>query len=155
MKDYSKGMEVAQDAGVRIFKLFKEKVCADVNLKRVIAVRESSMRVIDDMIAEDIVFQLTTFLSACDPKVHSEQTYMYFGHTPVNNFWNILKLAVKLFPGLPKSWQRKIDVEWYEHKGEYETVHITRHLCPHYRFDGDMRQHINFLTGENDSSEDI
>jgi hypothetical protein len=138
----------------RVCKLVKERVHSDVSLKRVVAFRECDIKVIDNMVSEDLIFQLRTFLTASDPKTEVIFSNMYCGATPVQTCWNIFKLAVKLIPGLPKSWQRKIDIEFDERSRDYKTAHITRHLCPHYSFKGEQK-HLRFLMGVDDSSEDI
>jgi len=79
---------------------------------------------------------------------------MYFGYAPDQTCWNIFKLAVKLIPGLPKSWQRKIDIKFHELSRDYEITHITRHLCPHHDIETDQK-HVEFLVGLDDFEKDF
>ena len=145
---------INQDIEARVFKLFKEKINSDVHLKRVVAARAASLHVVDNMIAEDLIFQLRTLLTAGDPKVTQENYVSSHCETPDLTCWNILKLAVKLLPGLPRSWKAKIHVQYHDMIGNTEVTIITRHLCPHYSFGSDVK-HIEFLMGKNDTSENI
>lgn len=77
-----------------------------------------------------------------------------FGWIPDQNCWNIFKLAVKLLPGLPQCIKAKIHVTQHECIGESENTFITRHLCPHYSFGGDVK-HLEFLMGLDDLEKDV
>lgn len=60
---------VYKDIEARVFKLFKEKICVDVSLKRIVAAREARLSVVDSMICEELIFKLRTMITAGDPKI--------------------------------------------------------------------------------------